>query len=116
LQLAAAAETQLRHPVARALVSHARNVRGLDLPICDNVEFVIGLGVAAEISGHRVHIGSERYLCQLGISTSKSRSYLRDAEGMGHIGLLVAFDDSLIGAIACSDEPRPEAHAVIAGL
>ncbi len=116
LQLAAAAETQLRHPVARALVLHAREVRGLDLPICDNVEFVIGLGVAAEISGRRVHIGSERYLRQLGISTSQSRSYLSEAESMGHIGLLVALDDSLIGAITCSDEPRPEARAVIAGL
>ena len=116
LQLAAAAETQLRHPVARALVSHARNVRGLDLPVCENVQFVIGLGVAAEISGRRIHIGSERYLRQLGIPTSKARTYMGNVERMGHIGLLVALDDSLIGAIACSDEPRLEAHAVIAGL
>jgi Cu2+-exporting ATPase len=37
-------------------------------------------------------------------------------ERQGNIGLLVAIDDSLVGAIVCSDEPRPEAHAVIAGL
>ena len=116
LQLAAAAETELRHPVARALVAHARTIRRLDLPVCENVQFVIGLGVAAEVGGHRIHIGSQRYLCQLGIATSKARAYLDNLEILGHIGLLVAIDDALVGAIACSDEPRPEARQIIAGL
>lgn len=116
LQLAAAAETQLRHPVARALVAHAQNVRGLVLPVCDDVQFVIGMGVAAEVAGHRIHIGSERYLRSLGIATGKAATYLADVERKGHIALLVALDESLVGAIACSDEPRPEARAVVAGL
>ncbi len=116
LQLAAAAETQLRHPVAQALVSHAVNMRGLELPICQSVDFAIGLGVAAEVSGHRLHVGSERYLRQLGIGTGKARTYLGDLERKGHIALLVALNGSLIGAIACSDAPRPEARDVIAGL
>lgn len=116
LQLAAAAETELRHPVARALVKHARTVRGLELPLCQNVQFVIGLGVAAELAGHRIHIGSQRYLRGLHIATGKAGTYLAGIERLGHIGLLVALDDKLVGVIACSDEPRPEAHAVIAGL
>ncbi|MDD5335190.1 MAG: heavy metal translocating P-type ATPase, partial [Rhodoferax sp.] len=116
LQLAAAAETELRHPVARALVAHARTVRGLELPVCQNVQFVIGLGVAAELAGHRIHIGSAHYLRGLRIATGKAGAYLAGIERLGHIGLLVALDDQLVGVIACSDEPRPEAHAVIAGL
>lgn len=116
LQLAAAAETQLRHPVARALVTHAQNVRGLVLPDCDDVQFAIGMGVAAQVAGHRIHIGSERYLNSLGIATRRAGTYLNDMERKGHIALLVALDDRLVGAIACSDEPRPEARAVIAGL
>jgi Cu2+-exporting ATPase len=116
LQLAAAAETQLRHPVARALVAQACEVRGLQLPLCEAVDFVIGMGVAAQVCGHRLHVGSERYLRSLGIATGKARSFMGQAERLGHMALLVALDDSLIGAIACSDAPRPEAHAVIAGL
>jgi Cu2+-exporting ATPase len=116
LQLAAAAETQLRHPVARALVSHAREVCGLDLPLCENLQFLIGLGVSADIAGYRIHVGSQRYLHSLNISTRKAKTYLGDAERLGHIVLLVALDEVLIGVIACSDEPRPEAAAVIAGL
>lgn len=116
LQLAAAAETQLRHPVARALVAHAQNARGLLLPVCDDVQFVIGMGVAAVIGGQRIHIGSERYLRSLGIATGRARNYLMQAERGGHIVLLVALDESLIGVIACSDAPRAEASAVVAGL
>jgi len=116
LQLAAAAETQLRHPVARALVLHAEQVRGLTLPACDDVQFIIGMGVTAVIGGQRLHVGSERFLRSLGIATSKAAKYLTEAESHGYIVLLVAWDDSLAGAIACSDAPRPEARAVVAGL
>jgi Cu2+-exporting ATPase len=116
LQLAAAAETQLRHPVARALVQHAEQVRGLTLPLCDDVQFTIGMGVAALIDGQRLHVGSERFLRSIGIATGKAAQYLAEAERHGHIALLVALDDSLVGAITCSDAPRPEAHAVVAGL
>lgn len=116
LQLAAATETQLRHPVARALVAHAQTILGLELPPCDNVQFVIGMGVTGEVAGHHIHIGSERYLHSLGISTRKARFYLSDVERLGHIGLLVALDGHLAGVIACSDAPRPEARAVVAGL
>jgi Cu2+-exporting ATPase len=116
LQLAAAAETQLRHPVARALVLHAEHVRGLTLPACDDVQFIIGMGVTAIIDGQHLHVGSERFLRSLGIATGKAAKYLTEAESHGHIVLLVARDNSLVGAIACSDAPRPEARAVVAGL
>jgi Cu2+-exporting ATPase len=116
LQMAAAAETQLRHPVARALVKHAEKVCGLTLPPCDDVQFIIGMGVAAVIEGKRLHVGSERFLRSIGIATGGATKYLAEAESHGYIVLLVALDDSLVGAIACSDAPRPEAHAVVAGL
>jgi cation-transporting P-type ATPase C len=116
LQLAAAAETQLRHPVARALVMYAEQVRGLTLPPCDDVQFMIGMGVCADIAGQRLHVGSERFLRGLGISTRKASKYLAEAEGHGYIVLLVALEGSLVGAIACSDAPRPEARTVVEGL
>ena len=116
LKLAAAAETQLRHPVARALVQYAQTARGLVLPLCEEVQFSIGMGVAAQVAGLQLHVGSERYLRSQGIGTAKARKYLMQAEQHGYIVLLVAFDNCLVGAIACSDEPRPEARAVVAGL
>ena len=116
LQLAAAAETELSHPVARALVTYARSIRGLELPICEDVQFKIGLGVTAVIQGKSINIGSERYLRQMHISTSKAKSYMQSLDRLGHIGLLVAVDHTLVGAIACSDEPRPEARSILSGM
>ena len=116
LQLAAAAEMELRHPVAKALVAYAQNIKGLQLPQCSNIEFVIGLGVSAEINGHKINIGSERYFKRLNITTGKAQSYLGQLENLGHIGLLVAYDERLIGAICCSDEPRAESRRVLEGL
>ena len=116
LQLAAAAEMELRHPVAKALVAYAQNIKGLQLPQCSNIEFVIGLGVSAEINGHKINIGSERYFKRLNITIGKAQSYLGQLENLGHIGLLVAYDERLIGAICCSDEPRAESRSVLEGL
>lgn len=116
LQLAAAAETQLRHPVAYALVRHAESSRGLTLPPCDDVQFSIGMGVSAMIGGHRIHVGSARFLRSLGIAIRKANKFLEQAEKHGNIVLLIALDNSLIGAVSCSDAPRPEARAVVQGL
>jgi Cu2+-exporting ATPase len=116
LQLAAAAEVQLRHPVARALVAHARMARGMLLPDCDDVQFTIGMGVSALIAGHRVQVGSERFMRHQGIASHLAQTFLEEVEREGHIALLVAVDESLVGGIACNDSPRPEARAVICGL
>jgi Cu2+-exporting ATPase len=80
------------------------------------VQFTIGMGVAAVLDGQRLHVGSARFLRSAGIATARAAAYLARAERHGHIVLLVALDDSLVGAITCSDAPRPEARAVVAGL
>jgi len=115
LQLAAAAEVQLRHPVARALVRHAR-LRGLGLPACSDVDFTIGLGVCARVGPHLVRVGSERYLRRCGVATAGCAGYLLEAERNGQAVLLVTVDESLAGAVAYADELRPEARGVIAAL
>jgi Cu2+-exporting ATPase len=115
LQLAAAAEHQLRHPVARALVRHAES-RGLVLAPSGEVDFTIGMGVRAQVGRHHVRVGSERYLRLAGIPTSGAGSYLSEVERHGHSVLLVAVDESLAGAIAYADELRPEALGLMAAL
>lgn len=116
VRLAAAAETQLRHPVAQALVHYASQQKGLVLPACEEVDFTIGLGVSARIGREEVRVGNERYFRAAGISVARAAGYLHDAERHGHSALLVALDGRLEGAIAYADELRPEAASVIAGL
>ena len=67
LQLAAAAEQRLTHPVAEAIVRCAEE-RGLPIPARGQWAYEVGFGVQAEINGQDVWVGSERFLAQAGLA------------------------------------------------
>ncbi|HHK5605352.1 TPA: heavy metal translocating P-type ATPase [Neisseria polysaccharea] len=49
-RIAAAVEQNAAHPLARAIVSAAQ-ARGLDIPIAQNAQTVVGAGITAEVEG-----------------------------------------------------------------
>ncbi|GMU21836.1 MAG: copper-translocating P-type ATPase [Phycisphaerae bacterium] len=61
LTLAAAAEQFSPHPLAKAIVEHARE-RGLKLPMPSAYRAEAGMGVVATIDGAEVAVGSERHV------------------------------------------------------
>lgn len=66
LAMAAAAEGHLSHPIARAIQAEARR-RGLPLQHPDQVDYHPSGGIDAAVQGHRVLIGSRRFLTAIGI-------------------------------------------------
>jgi Cu2+-exporting ATPase len=116
VELAAAAEAQVRHPVAQALVAHAIEVHALTLPNCEAVDFRIGMGVSGLVGGLRVHVGNERYFRQEHIAIGRAASSLNAAYARGAGALLVAVDETLVGAIYYADALRPESARVITEL
>ncbi len=67
LGLAAAAETQLKHPVAEALRVKAREM-GANVPYCEETKYRIGLGVEGQVNGYYLHVGNERFMRQSDIN------------------------------------------------
>lgn len=67
LELAAAAEQRLTHPVAEAVMRYAEENEVRILPRGE-WNYEVGLGVRAKIDGERVFVGSDRFLLQEGIS------------------------------------------------
>ena len=61
LGLAAAAETQLQHPVAQALRTKAKEL-AVNIPPCDETQYRIGLGVEGQVNGYYLHVGNERFM------------------------------------------------------
>ncbi|WP_078344113.1 HAD-IC family P-type ATPase, partial [Mycobacteroides chelonae] len=61
LALAAAAETDSEHPLARAIVAFAKH-RGLDIPAASGFTSEPALGVSAEVAGTRVQVGGPALL------------------------------------------------------
>ncbi|KEZ75937.1 heavy metal translocating P-type ATPase [Salinisphaera hydrothermalis] len=115
VRLAAAVEQQSSHPLARA-VTTAAEARDLRVPAVDRGETLSGEGVAAELNGQRLFLGSiaaARRRAAIDADTESRLERLND-EGKSVAVLLV--DDKPLGVLAMRDEPRPEALEALADL
>ncbi|MDH6195378.1 Cu2+-exporting ATPase [Mycobacterium frederiksbergense] len=110
LALAAAAEADSEHPLARAIVAAAQR-RGLDVAAATDFSSSPAVGVTALVGGHRVQVGGPRLLDQAG------RAALPEtARWDGAIVLHVLVDGELAGALALADEVRPESRQAVDAL
>jgi Cd2+/Zn2+-exporting ATPase len=111
LRWAAAVEARSEHPVARAIVAHAR-AHGVVVEGAARFVSAPGMGAEAEIDGVRVSIGNERLFRDRGIPFPAS-SELDLVKEQGHSLVLVAANGVVTGAIALSDRPRETAREAI---
>jgi len=105
LQLAAAVESGVHHPLALAIVDAARE-RGLAALSATGTQHVPGRGASAIVDGHRVHVGRREWLtAQLPTGTS-----LPDATA------LLVVDGVAVLAFEAADQARTSAVAAITQL
>jgi Cu+-exporting ATPase len=110
LTLVAAAESSSEHPIARAIVEGARK-RGLRWGDPSRFEAVPGYGVDAEVEGHRVQVGADRYMEQLGIDLgAEARDRVDAWADQARTPVFAAIDGRLAGLFAVSD-PLKEGSA-----
>ncbi len=119
LRLAAAAELGSEHPLAQAIVRHAREA-GMDLPQPAAFQALPGLGVVAQVDGQRVLVGSARLIeahLPGGAAAWEGWAERKAAlEAEGKTAMLVAIGDRVAGLIAVADTLRPEARQAVAEL
>ncbi|MEB3829195.1 heavy metal translocating P-type ATPase [Phormidium sp. CCY1219] len=104
LELTAAAEQRITHPVAEAVMDCARD-RNLQIPPRGEWHYEVGLGIRAEIDGHNVLVGSDRFLLQEGIDLDCLYEQMPclGPEGCEKGSCLITADCSLI-YVACDRE------------
>lgn len=109
LARAAAAERHSEHPLARAILREAER-RGLALPEATAFDYSFGRGIAADVAGHRVLVGSRKLMAASGIAVP--------APAAGRIAseILVAEEGRFLGEILVADTIRPEAARAMAAL
>ncbi len=112
LELAAAAEQRLTHPVAEAIVRYAEE-QGVNIPSREKWEYEIGQGVRAQIDGESVLVGSEHFLRQEGVYLNGQP---KKHSGESYSVIYVASNGELLGAIAFRDPVRSESREVIKAL
>lgn len=115
LQLAAAAEQGLVHPVARAIAGHAE-LHGLPVQPCSTWNYVAGQGVVAEIAGQVVHVGSRSWMAEAGVDGSVVDGATLEPDDELASFVYVAREGELLGVVECADSLRPESGSVLASL
>jgi Cu+-exporting ATPase len=110
LQLAASLESLSEHPIARAIVEHARE-RGIEWPEVRDFSSSTGKGVVASIGGKLIHCGSEQYLQELNIETDGvDITSFTDA---GYTLVYIAEDGELAGVVAIADTLKADSRSAI---
>jgi Cu2+-exporting ATPase len=112
LALAATAETDSEHPLARAIVRAAQE-RGLSLSRAEGFSSSPAVGVTATVDGQEIRVGGPHLLDEVGASEVHSATAWRDE---GAIILHVIRDGSVIGGLRLADEIRPESRDAVDAL
>ena len=115
LSTAVAAEQASNHPLARAIVAHARDL-GVEVAAVSDVEETGGHGVRGTLDGITVIVGSLRMLRDHGIDTAALAMELDRLAGEGKAMVLVAANGRLLGAVALADTPKAGAVEAVRRL
>jgi Cu+-exporting ATPase len=109
LALAASAETDSEHPLARAIVEEAKS-RGLTYQRPDRFVALPGAGVEAQVGNTRITVGKPEVL------SADVEQMAAKFASQGMTVVAVSRDDMQVGVIAIADSIKPDALAAIAKL
>lgn len=116
--LAAAAESRSEHPLAQAIVRHAKE-KGLDFPAPDEFEAILGKGIKAKIGYREILIGNWAFMQEQGLGFGAdgiAEEAVNDYEKQGATVVYFASENKLNALFAIADEMRDETPEVIAAL
>jgi len=116
LRLAASVDQVSAHVLGAALV-HAASEAGLRLTIPDRVDEDPGQGIAGDVEGRHVAVGSRAFLIAQGYDPDVvAGSGLAAGRGSGEAHVLVGIDGELAGVLVMADELRPDAEHIVERL
>ena len=115
MRVAAAAEADSEHPIARAIVTVGEELG--DVPTATEFDAITGRGITAVVDGHDVAVGGPALLDHLGLEEPGTLAEsIERWRRQGGAVLYVVHDGTVIGAITVADEIRPESRAAVDDL
>ena len=115
LQLAASLDQGSEHPLAHAIVDHART-ENIKLTKPESFESGSGIGVSGIVDGKKIQLGNTALMEAAGVSTKplQERAELLRLDGISIIYLAV--DGVLAGLLAVSDPIKPTSKEAVTKL
>ena len=113
LRLAAAVEQDAEHPIARAIVTSARE-RRIDVPRATAFRAIPGYGVEATVDGRALAVGGPNLLEQRAVEPPPAlAAFAAEAAARGQ-GIVYALEGTrVLGALAVADAVRPESREAV---
>ena len=115
LAIAAAIESRSEHPLADAIVKHAKE-QGLTIPGVAAFESITGKGAQAVVNGRFYQIGNTRLFAEQAIGLNLVEHELYRLQGEGKTVMLVGDSDRILGMIAVADVLRENSRRAVTRL
>jgi len=115
LKLVAAIERNSEHPLAEAIVNHAKQ-KDITIPEVNEFIAIAGSGVQGKINNSLVQVGTRRWMDELKIDTSQLHQYQDSWETGGKTVVLIAVDNIARGLIGIADKLKPSSQTAVAAL
>ncbi|HEX2309643.1 MAG TPA: heavy metal translocating P-type ATPase [Vicinamibacterales bacterium] len=112
LALAAALESRSEHPIAAAIVAHARALAA-SVPAVERFRSLPGLGAEAIVHDRAALVGNMRLFKERGLLDAHGEAAVAATVTGGRTPVLLAWDGALVGMIAVADRPRRAARDVV---
>ncbi|KAL3833810.1 hypothetical protein ACJIZ3_008546 [Penstemon smallii] len=136
LTLVASAEASSEHPLAKAIVEYTRHFHFFDEPsaakahnngqesksfgwLLDVSDFsaLPGQGVQCFVGGKKILVGNRKLMTENKITIpSHVENFVVELEESAKTGILVAYDNDIIGVLGVADPLKREAAVVVEGL
>jgi P-type Cu+ transporter len=111
----AALEASSEHPLADAMVQHAKE-RKLELPRPEGFQSFTGLGVAGIVEGSFLAVGNASLMAEYAVDPAPLASAAERLSGEGKTAVYVARNGELAGLIAVADPLKPTAREAVERL
>ena len=115
LRLAASLDQGSEHPLAHAIVDHAR-AHGHSLSKPEAFESGSGIGVRGQVNGKRLQLGNTTLMEEAGLDTSPLRDRAEQLRLEGMSIMYLAVDGVLAGLLAVSDPVKPTSKEAVTRL
>jgi Cu+-exporting ATPase len=115
LRLVASLETASEHPLAAAVVQHARS-RGLTTSVPDVFNSVTGKGAIGVVDSTAVAVGNSALMSDYAITVASLDAQAQTLAARGKTPMYVAIDGALAGMIAVADPIKATSRSAIASL
>ncbi len=111
----AAVEAKSEHPIAQAILRAAQE-KGLEVPPAFDFTSYTGFGIAAQVAGQRILVGSARFMAREGVDLGELGKAGDSLAANGKTPLFAALAGRIAAVIGVADPVKPGTPEAIAAL